>query len=125
MIKPILLAAITVALTGCATTGVTGASHPVKIGQTTDLGGPKLRPVKLIEDSRCPANARCVWAGRLVLRVDVRGRNWHRLMDLTLGEPQAVASGMITLVSVNPPNYTNTPLKPRDYRFDFTFVGSI
>ena len=125
MIKPILLAAITVALTGCATTGVTGTSRPVKIGQTTDVGGPKLRPVKLIEDSRCPANARCVWAGRLVLRVDVRSRNWHRLMDLTLGEPQAVASGMITLVSVNPPNYTNTPLKPRDYRFDFTCVGSI
>src|SRR5215510_15315797 len=44
------------------------------IGQTADLGdGLRLRPLEVLEDSRCPQNARCIWAGRLRLRVNVDG----------------------------------------------------
>ncbi len=44
------------------------------IGETADLGnGLRVRPLEVLEDSRCPQNARCVWAGRLRLRVIVNG----------------------------------------------------
>ena len=35
------------------------------LNQTADLGGGlRVRPLEVLEDSRCPQNARCVWAGR-------------------------------------------------------------
>lgn len=39
----------------------------VRLGQTAFVGGPKVRPYRIIEDSRCPANLQCVGdhAGRL------------------------------------------------------------
>lgn len=45
-----------------------------RIGQIADLGGGlRVRPLEVVEDSRCPQNARCIWAGRLRVRVAVEG----------------------------------------------------
>ncbi|RSU62870.1 hypothetical protein DAH55_00510 [Sphingomonas koreensis] len=87
------------------------------------VDGPHVTPLRVIEDSRCPMNARCVWAGRLVLRVKVTGGAWQRTIDLTMGEPVQVADGGLTLVSVTPDKRTDLAIKPRDYRFAFTFEG--
>jgi len=124
-----LLAALAAtALSGCAATAANSSGSqppegPARIGQTVYVDGPRVTPLKLIEDSRCPMNARCVWAGRVVLRVKVQGGAWQRTIDLTLGEPVQVADGGLTLVSVTPDRRTDKVLKPRDYRFGFTFQG--
>jgi hypothetical protein len=120
------IAAITV--TGCAATATNPpaaqpASGPARLGQTVYVDGPRVTPLKVIEDSRCPMNARCVWAGRVVLRVKVQGGAWQRTIDLTTGEPVQVADGGLTLVSVTPDRRTDVTIKPRDYRFGFTFQG--
>ena len=51
----------------------------------------------MVEDSRCPINARCVWAGRLIVRADVLGSGGIESRDFELGQPQPVAGGTITL----------------------------
>jgi hypothetical protein len=54
------------------------------IGETADLGdGLVVRPLEVLEDSRCPTDVQCIWAGRVRLRVDVEG----------LGEREIVAGG--------------------------------
>lgn len=98
---------------------------PARLGETVLVGGPLVRPAKLVEDSRCPENARCVWAGRAIVRVIVSGGRWSREIDLTLGKPVQVADGTLTLVSVLPEKSTDRPAKPRDYRFGFTFQGGL
>jgi hypothetical protein len=125
MSRRFALAAIaSAALTGCAaTTAGPTAEGPARLGQTVYVDGPRVTPVRAIEDSRCPMNARCVWAGRVVLRVRVRGDAWSREIDLTLGEPVPVADGALTLTSVSPERRTDKPITPRDYRFTFTFQG--
>ena len=90
------------------------------IGQQADLaGGVLIRPLAVIEDSRCPNNARCVWAGRLRLRADVSGSE----VELTLGQPTITAHGPVLLAVVSPGPWTDWPTnelgaKPA-YRFGF------
>lgn len=56
------------------------AEHPryqpvvLGVGDTLDLpDGTVLEFVELVEDSRCPADAMCVWQGHAVLRFEHRG----------------------------------------------------
>ena len=118
---------VSMALAGCAATTASSPEQPpagpALIAQTIYVDGPRVTPLKVIEDSRCPMNARCVWAGRVVLRAKVEGGAWKRTIDLTLGEPVQVADGELTLVSVTPDRRTDKVIKPRDYRFAFTFQG--
>lgn len=129
MSSKIILAGIaSVALAGCTATAAnplapTLPEGPARLGQTVYVDGPRVTPLRVIEDSRCPMNARCIWAGRVVLRVKVQGGAWQRNIDLTLGEPVQVADGALTLVSVTPESRTDTPVKPSHYRFAFTFQG--
>ena len=94
----------------------------VRLGETLRIEGARIRPIRVIEDSRCPANARCIWAGRLVVRADVRTPRYQERVDLTLGEPKPVAGGTVTLNSATPARYTNRPIRPGDYRVGFDFT---
>lgn len=116
------------ALAGLAACATLEAQPPrndgrAALGESTYVDGPIVTPREVIEDSRCPMNARCIWAGRVVLRVDVTGGRWQRSIDLTLGEPQRVADGALTLVSVMPEQRTGGEIAPKDYRFAFEFDG--
>lgn len=89
------------------------------IGETADLGeGLRVRPLEVIEDSRCPQNARCVWAGRLRLGVDIEGVGEREVIDD--GEAVETPRGAFALVAVSPGPWTDWPegAKP-PYRFGF------
>ncbi|WP_447754054.1 hypothetical protein [Sphingopyxis fribergensis] len=116
------------ALTACATTR--GAPLPdgsnVALGQKAYVDGPLVQPVEVVEDSRCPMNARCVWAGRVrVKMVWIRGNGEKQPFEATLGEPVQLADGQFTLESVRPEKMTNVTIKPSDYRFSFRFAGGL
>jgi hypothetical protein len=90
-----------------------------RIGETADLGGGlHVRPLEVLEDSRCPQNARCVWAGRLRLRVQVEGVGDR---EVTLDEPAVeTPNGAFSLVAVSPGPWTDWPEAQRPaYRFGF------
>jgi len=90
----------------------------VGIGETADLGGGlRVRPLEVIEDSRCPQNARCVWAGRLRVRVAVEGAGEH---EVILDEPAVqTEKGAFALVAVSPGPWTDLPQDAVPYRFGF------
>jgi hypothetical protein len=72
----------------------------VRLGETARLGGLTVRPIAVIEDSRCPGDVDCVWAGRLRLRVAVSGVGET---ELILGQAFALpGGGTLTLVSAMP-----------------------
>lgn len=86
--------------------------------QTADLGGGlRVRPLEVIEDSRCPQNARCVWAGRLRLRVNVEGVGDR---EITAHEAAVeTPRGNFQLVAVSPGPWTDLPQGAVPYRFGF------
>jgi hypothetical protein len=127
-LRPALLALLTVPLLlgGCVrysirNDGITRASF----GETVVVDGPKVTPLSLVEDSRCPASVQCISAGRVrvSLRIDLGAGSETR--DFTLGEPQQVADGTMTLVEVMPLRRDVVTLYPEDYRFGFTFAGGL
>lgn len=89
------------------------------INGTADLGGGlRVRPLQVLEDSRCPQNARCVWAGRLRVRVNVEDVGER---EVTLGEGVVeTPRGNFTMVAASPGPWTDWPegAKP-PYRFGF------
>ncbi|MCJ2186447.1 hypothetical protein [Novosphingobium beihaiensis] len=98
------------------------------LGQTVQVDGPQVTPLKVLEDSRCPANARCVWAGQVRLRIRVRTGSGHRDMEIISGKPVHIADGTLELAQVRPDKLTNRndgAIKPGDYRFGFRFMGGL
>jgi hypothetical protein len=135
MKSPLPLVAILLALAGCAPTTAPASLPPIPqddlnrtgIGRIVTVGGPKVTPLRVLEDSRCPAEVACVWAGRvrIIVRVDLgRGSEMH---ELTQGTPVPVADGTLELVEVQPakPSSEQEALSPRDYRFGFRFMGGL
>ncbi|WP_284734488.1 hypothetical protein [Sphingosinicella terrae] len=113
-------------LSACAaTTASNGIEGPVGLGEIAYVDGPRVRPDRLVEDSRCPIDAQCVWAGRVVLRATVIGGSWSRPVDLILGEPVQVADGMLTLVAVAPERRSEAAVRPEQLRFTFAFQGGL
>src|SRR6187431_3584533 len=75
---------------------------PVAIPEGVHVGRLVAVPQVLLEDSRCPMNVRCVWAGQVVLSTRIYGTDFDETVPLTLGEPYATHGTAITLTSVQP-----------------------
>lgn len=92
-----------------------GLGQPVTVGQLT------VTPLKVVEDSRCPINARCVWAGRLIVSTRIEGMAaegaWRDHANITLGETYGTHGTMVALVSGEPGRITDRETRAEDYRF--------
>lgn len=92
---------------------------PVALGQAVQVGTVVATPMEVVEDSRCPINARCIWPGRLVVTTRIDGAGWRETHDLTLGEPFGTRDVVIALVSGVPGKETGAEIAPADYRFTY------
>lgn len=91
----------------------------VPLGETGRLTGVTVRPIEVVEDSRCPRDVLCVHAGRLRLRVAISGLG-ERV--LTLHEPYRLRSGgTLTLVSASPDRWQSAPPPGTDPAWRFGF----
>src|SRR5690606_19131499 len=96
------------ALAACASTAEPPSPAPIEadgiaraeLGERVYVDGPYVTPLAVLEDSRCPMNARCVWAGRvrLSIRVDLGSRSETR--EIASDKPIQVADGALSLVEV-------------------------
>ena len=127
MIKHTLPLALTaVLLAGCVTTrNNDDGSVDARLGQTVNVGGPKVTPLAVLEDSRCPMEARCIWAGRVRLSVRVTTGAGSTVRELATDKALQVADGQLVLQGVMPPRSTQRTIAPSDYRFTLKFDGGI
>jgi hypothetical protein len=112
----------TLALLGACTGGppvFSTEGTTVPIAEGVHVGALAAVPQVLLEDSRCPMNARCVWAGRVVLSTRIYGPDFDETVPLTLGEPYATHGMTITLVSVLPEKQAGEETPAPLYRFGF------
>lgn len=129
----IAIATLAIATSACATkpaqVDTPGCSQMecVAIGEAAQLSDLLIAtPLKVTEDSRCPAEADCIWEGRVVLktRLDLGHETITVLLDSS--EPMRINGGMLTLGEVAP--YASTqwsPIEPGNYRFGFSFVPDV
>lgn len=126
-VAPILLAAV--ALIGGSAATRPPVSHDglsyARLKQQVNVAGPKVTPLAVIEDSRCPQLVTCVWAGRVRINARLITARGSQTREITLGQPVHVADGSLELVKVTPLATASKPVKPDDYRFGFRFRGGL
>lgn len=106
------------------------------IGETATVGGLTIRPLALLEDSRCPASVQCVWAGQVRIRAAIAPQGLvvptgpdapstvvSRELDLTLGKPVIEFGRTVALSAVAPAVAVPGQIGPGAYRFTFTVEG--
>lgn len=123
LLAPALLSACAI-VPAPDTTPPAPVGSAVALGQRVQVGSLTVSPVAVVEDSRCPINARCVWAGRLVVRTQIDGRTvageaWRDTAELRLGETYGTHGQVIALVSGEPDKTTDRETRAEDYRFVF------
>ena len=91
--------------------------YAVPLGVPVRVGDLVVTPKKLVEDSRCPMNARCVWAGRAIVTTRIVGPDFADTADLTLGDSFGARGRMLALVAVRPDKTAGRETKPSEYRF--------
>lgn len=89
----------------------------VRLNQVASLGLVRVTPLQVIEDSRCPKDVQCVWAGQLRLRASVATPSGEHSRTLILGQPQAIGGGALLLRNVTPRPAAGAAIDPRDYSF--------
>jgi hypothetical protein len=95
-----------------------------RLNQTVKVADFQLTPLEVIEDSRCPGDVQCVWAGRLRLKARIEFGGKAAEQDLTLGEEQSVGRGTLTLIEAMPHPEKGRTVYPEDYRFGFTYAAN-
>lgn len=110
------------ALASCASVPAASAGPTAAIGETASVGVITVRPIQLLEDSRCPAQVQCIWAGQVRVLVDLsRGDGAHQQRELTLGKAENIDGGMLTLIDAQPPKLAPGSTDASAYRFTFRF----
>jgi hypothetical protein len=122
----ILTSLVALSLSGCITyrttsDGITRAHF----GETVRVDGLKVTPLKLLEDSRCPRDVQCVWAGQVRIAATISWGSRVEQVEITQGKPVPAADGTLELVEVTPETTSNITLYPDDYRFGFKFSGGL
>ena len=97
----------------------------LKIGPEVEIGGGvRLQFTEVVEDSRCPHNADCIWAGRAVVGITAHFQDALESFQLVHGAElegdadDATAWGYtFQLVAVSPyPAEAGVPIRSEDYR---------
>jgi hypothetical protein len=122
-----LIALTAALLSGCATVPPVAedGSTVLRLGQRANLGGPKVTPLRVLEDSRCPMEARCVWTGRVRLEVRIELGSGTTVRELASDQPLQIADGQLELLGTMPPKSTQRTIAPDDYRFSLKFSGGL
>jgi hypothetical protein len=95
-------------------------STPIAIGARATVRGTTIGVLELVEDSRCPVDVQCVWAGTVRVRASINDSAVDTYI-FNLSEQQVVGNARITLVSVLPEKKNSAKnLTLGDYRFVFT-----
>lgn len=97
----------------------------VALGQTQQLApGLRVTPIAVVEDSRCPPDVTCAWAGRLRIRVQIERQSEQSEAVIGTEEPLRIRGGFLSLERVSPPARAANqgPPTPGEYRIAFAFA---
>ena len=106
-------------LAACAAPPVHDGVYPLRPEQSVALSRDLTLTYDSFSDSRCPANAQCVWAGRLIFRFVVEGPDGREEFSLGPDQPAATPAALhgarVALdVGAIPPARVSNATRPGD-----------
>jgi hypothetical protein len=102
----------------------TATSGPItleaRINQAATTADLSIRPVEIIEDSRCAVGVQCIWAGTVRVKTTlIMGGTAGTSTIITLNTPIKVGTRTLELSNVLPAPRQDIVIAPADYRFTF------
>jgi hypothetical protein len=97
----------------------------VSLNQKVSTLNVSLAVLKVIEDSRCPVEVRCLSAGVVRLKTELVGRQGKETVTLSLGMPYFFSGTKITLTRVTPTTSTQRDINPSSYKFEFLIEKAV
>ena len=111
---------IAVALAAWGRGGAATLNEPIQLapGQWASFKAEKLEVqfVGIDDDSRCPNDVTCVWAGEVVVRLTLRRDSRNKEVSVKETQGLAVDGYTISILQVLPPRASSSPVPPADYR---------
>jgi hypothetical protein len=90
-------------------------------GQSGSAGGVFITLNGVKEDSRCPANAKCIQAGRVVVNVTLAIGDANRNVDMASdGGVENILGHMVSIEQVRPSTSLGQPISEEEYNITFT-----
>jgi hypothetical protein len=95
----------------------TNRSFTVQMDQSILFDGYEIVFSEILEDSRCPADALCVWEGRVSIGIDVKNKEGIQNIILTSADKTTAYfdSYEINLVNVLPYPFSSKTITPEEY----------
>jgi hypothetical protein len=96
-----------------------GADVQLAPGKTVTVSGAELnvRFVAVGDDSRCPRDVTCMWAGEVKVRLDIgEGSKPIRSVEIAEGGNAEVGAWRVTVVRVEPQPVSTAKIAAGDYR---------
>ncbi len=83
----------------------------LKLGEKGVFRNISIKPIEVVEDSRCPQDVQCIWAGTLRVRTEIVSGLGKSEMVIELGQSITTEAEEVSL--------TEATLGPEDYKFTF------
>lgn len=97
-----------------ATTGAIG------VGETKYINGVRITLNKIVEDSRCPADAICIQAGKLVVNVTLKSDTDEETINMSDSDaPRGFDTWKVGVVSSSPFPLASNPVPFENYKVTF------
>lgn len=97
-----------------------GEPFTLGIGQTAEVEGLRVTFTRVLEDSRCPVDVVCVWAGnaKVELELALPSHGWSTVELNSTLEPKEVefAGYLVRYLNLEPRPKSGQPVEPRAYR---------
>jgi hypothetical protein len=78
-----------------------------------------ITPHKVIDDSRCPTDVQCIWAGTVKVKVTIKTPTETSDETLELGKPMQKGAYTITFTELTPSPHSGETIPDSSYRFVF------
>lgn len=91
----------------------------LNLNQSATAFGVTVTPLQVVEDSRCPANVNCVWAGRVRVRTNLVSGMGTATQIFIPNEPITTEAETVTLTQVAPEPVAGVTIPASEYQFVF------
>lgn len=91
----------------------------LRLGELGSVEAVSITPLEVLEDSRCPVDVQCIWAGTVRLRATLASGLGTADQVFPLGETITTEVEEVTLVEVRPAPRSTVTIKDSEYRFVF------
>ncbi len=90
------------------------------LGETAVFKGISIKPIAIVDDSRCPMNAKCIWAGTVRVKTEIVSGLGTSTQVIELGKSITTEAEEVSLLFVAPDTMAGVPLDPSAYRLTFS-----